>query len=101
MSEAPKLKEESTPTADNEEVEELEDEQVEEGNGVVTSGSSDSPAYAPSPLTSFVDEGKKKKKKKKAKKKKLEQSDPPRIGLSKFFTEGIYPEGEIQRYKDE
>jgi len=46
-------------------------------------------------------EGKKKKKKKKPKKKKLEQSDPPRIGLSKFFPDGIYPEGEIQEYKDD
>ena len=46
-------------------------------------------------------EGKKKKKKKKPKKKKLEQTDPPRIGLSKFFPDGIYPEGEIQPYKDE
>ncbi|KAG6919026.1 hypothetical protein DXG01_009736 [Tephrocybe rancida] len=46
-------------------------------------------------------EGKKKKKKKKPKKKKSEQSDPPRIGLSKFFPDGIYPEGEIQRYKDD
>ncbi|EGN93866.1 hypothetical protein SERLA73DRAFT_188979 [Serpula lacrymans var. lacrymans S7.3] len=43
----------------------------------------------------------KKKKKKKPKKKKAEQSDPPRIGLSKFFPDGIYPEGEIQPYKDE
>ena len=31
----------------------------------------------------------------------MEQSDPPRIGLSKFFPDGIYPEGEIQPYKDE
>ncbi|KIM78229.1 hypothetical protein PILCRDRAFT_600397 [Piloderma croceum F 1598] len=46
-------------------------------------------------------EGKKKKKKKKPKKKKLEQSDPPRIGISKFFPDGIYPEGEIQPYKDD
>lgn len=45
--------------------------------------------------------GKKKKKKKKPKKKKLEQTDPPRIGLSKFFPDGIYPEGEIQHYKDD
>ncbi|KAJ7446385.1 methionine aminopeptidase 2-like protein [Mycena galericulata] len=44
---------------------------------------------------------KKKKKKKKPKKKKPEQSDPPRIGLSKFFPDGIYPEGEIQYYKDD
>ncbi|KAG6845366.1 hypothetical protein H0H87_010475 [Tephrocybe sp. NHM501043] len=46
-------------------------------------------------------EGKKKKKKKKPKKKKAEQSDPPRIGLSKFFPDGNYPEGEIQPYKDD
>jgi len=46
-------------------------------------------------------EGKKKKKKKKPKKKKPEQSDPPRIGLSKFYPDGVYPEGEIQHYKDD
>ncbi|KAK0432500.1 methionine aminopeptidase 2-like protein [Armillaria borealis] len=46
-------------------------------------------------------DAKKKKKKKKPKKKKLEQSDPPRIGLSKFYPDGIYPEGELQPYKDD
>ncbi|TFL06818.1 peptidase M24, structural domain-containing protein [Pterulicium gracile] len=44
---------------------------------------------------------KKKKKKKKPKKKKAEQSDPPRVGLSKFYPDGVYPEGEIQEYKDD
>ncbi|KAF8899098.1 peptidase M24, structural domain-containing protein, partial [Infundibulicybe gibba] len=43
----------------------------------------------------------KKKKKKKSKKKKPEQSDPPRVGLSKFYPNGIYPEGELQPYKDD
>ncbi|KAG6335093.1 hypothetical protein ID866_4002 [Astraeus odoratus] len=47
------------------------------------------------------DAKKKKKKKKKPKKKKAEQSDPPRVGLSKIFTNGIFPEGEIQPYKDD
>ena len=47
------------------------------------------------------DAKKKKKKKKKPKKKKLEQSDPPRVGLSKLFPTGVYPEGEIQPYKNE
>lgn len=52
-------------------------------------------------LTSFLaDRGKKKKKKKKPKKKKVEQSDPPRVGLSKIFND-VYPEGEIQPYRDE
>lgn len=51
-------------------------------------------------------EGKKKKKKKKPKKKKAAgagavQTDPPRIGLSKFFPDGHYPEGEAQEYTDE
>lgn len=46
-------------------------------------------------------ENKKKKKKKKPKKKKVEQSDPPRFGLSKFYPDGVYPEGEIQPYKNE
>jgi methionyl aminopeptidase len=49
----------------------------------------------------YSEETKKKKKKKKPKKKKAQQSDPPRIGLSKIFTNGVYPEGEIQPYKDE
>lgn len=46
----------------------------------------------------------KKKKKKKPKKKKATtatQSEPPRVGLSKLFPNGVYPEGEIQEYKDE
>ncbi|KAJ6504357.1 methionine aminopeptidase 2-like protein [Mycena vulgaris] len=55
---------------------------------------------APGPGDS-TGEVKKKKKKKKPKKKKPEQSDPPRIGLSKFFPDGVYPEGEIQHYKDD
>ncbi|KAG8219594.1 peptidase M24, structural domain-containing protein [Butyriboletus roseoflavus] len=44
---------------------------------------------------------KRKKKKKKPKKKKIQQTDPPRVGLSKIFTNGVYPEGEIQPYRDE
>jgi methionyl aminopeptidase len=62
---------------------------------VEENGDEDGTPDAPGP------EGKKKKKKKKAKKKKPEQSDPPRIGLSKFFPDGVYPEGEIQHYKDD
>ncbi|TFK41865.1 hypothetical protein BDQ12DRAFT_598311 [Crucibulum laeve] len=49
-------------------------------------------------------EGKKKKKKKKKPKKKkvaVEQTEPPRVGVSKFFPSGIYPEGELQEYKDD
>jgi len=46
-------------------------------------------------------EGKKKKKKKRPKKKKAEQSEPPRVGLSKLFPDGKYPEGELQEYKDD
>ncbi|TFK26643.1 peptidase M24A, methionine aminopeptidase [Coprinopsis marcescibilis] len=48
-------------------------------------------------------ENKKKKKKKKPKKKsgKPTQSDPPRVGLSKFFPDGNYPVGEIHEYKDD
>ena len=57
-----------------------------------------SESFLTGPLAAEV---KKKKKKKKPKKKKLEQTDPPRIGISKFFPDGIYPEGEIQPYKDE
>ncbi|KAK9480400.1 methionine aminopeptidase 2-like protein [Lipomyces japonicus] len=45
-----------------------------------------------------------KKKKRKSKKKKKAgaiQTDPPTIGLSKFFTNEVYPEGEIHEYKDD
>jgi methionyl aminopeptidase len=52
-------------------------------------------------LSTLLGEPKKKKKKKKSKKKKPTQSDPPRVGLSKLFPSGIYPEGELQEYKDE
>ncbi|KAJ6520090.1 methionine aminopeptidase 2-like protein [Mycena sanguinolenta] len=55
----------------------------------------------PAPENGATGDAKKKKKKKKPKKKKSEQSDPPRIGLSKLFPDGIYPEGEIQHYKDD
>ncbi|KIJ66191.1 hypothetical protein HYDPIDRAFT_174360 [Hydnomerulius pinastri MD-312] len=47
------------------------------------------------------DVSKKKKKKKKPKKKKVQQTDPPRVGLSKIFPSGVFPEGEIQPYKDD
>ncbi|KAI6135512.1 methionine aminopeptidase 2-like protein [Pisolithus croceorrhizus] len=47
------------------------------------------------------DAKKKKKKKKKPKKKRVEQSDPPGVGLSKIFTDGVYPEGEVQPYKND
>lgn len=49
-------------------------------------------------------DAKKKKKKKKPKKKAAkaeQQTEPPRIGLSKLFPDGNYPEGELQDYKDE
>ena len=54
-------------------------------------------------LTPFVaGDAKKKKKKKKPKKKSAKpvQSDPPRVGLSKFFPDGNYPVGEVHEYKD-
>ncbi|KAH7096127.1 methionine aminopeptidase 2-like protein [Auriculariales sp. MPI-PUGE-AT-0066] len=50
---------------------------------------------------------KKKKKKKKGKKKTgaggpaVQQSDPPRIGLTKLYPNGVFPEGEIVEYKDD
>jgi len=53
------------------------------------------------PETGAVGDAKKKKKKKKPKKKKVEQSDPPRVGLSKLFPDGVFPVGEIQEYKDD
>ena len=47
---------------------------------------------------------KKKSKKKKPKKKgpkSEQQTEPPRVGLSKLFPDGNYPEGELHEYKDE
>uniref|UniRef100_J3MUW8 Uncharacterized protein n=1 Tax=Oryza brachyantha TaxID=4533 RepID=J3MUW8_ORYBR len=46
---------------------------------------------------------KKKKKKSKSKKKNgpLQQTDPPSIPVDELFPSGEFPEGEIQRYKDE
>jgi methionyl aminopeptidase len=54
-------------------------------------------------ITTANGDAKKKKKKKKPKKKAVKngQSEPPRVGLSKLFPDGVYPEGEIQEYKDE
>ncbi|KAF8333047.1 peptidase M24, structural domain-containing protein [Cantharellus anzutake] len=42
-----------------------------------------------------------KKKKRKKKVQKAVQSDPPRVGLSKLFPNNVYPEGQIQEYKDD
>ncbi|KAK9474093.1 peptidase M24, structural domain-containing protein [Dipodascopsis tothii] len=44
---------------------------------------------------------KKKKPKKKSKKTPSKQTEPPTVGLSKLFTSGKYPEGELQSYKDD
>lgn len=51
-------------------------------------------------IGSPIGDVKKKKKKKKSRKKKAEQTDPPRVGLSKLFLGGLYPEGELQPYTD-
>ena len=39
--------------------------------------------------------------KKKKGKKKLKQTEPPSIHVSRFFPDGVYPEGEWQPYKQE
>jgi methionyl aminopeptidase len=41
------------------------------------------------------------KKKKKPKKKKGVQTEPPTILVEKLFPTGVFPEGEIQNYKDD
>lgn len=41
---------------------------------------------------------KNKKKKKKSKAGAMTQTEPPRVGLTKIFTNGVYPVGEIQQY---
>ncbi|EUC56604.1 methionine aminopeptidase [Rhizoctonia solani AG-3 Rhs1AP] len=74
--------------AKEEEEEEEEEEVAQEGDNGAAEGA------------------KKKKKKKKSKKKKTGaaptvQSDPPRVGLSFIFPNGVYPEGEIQEYKND
>ncbi|KZV74049.1 peptidase M24A, methionine aminopeptidase [Peniophora sp. CONT] len=48
-----------------------------------------------------VDEEDEPKKKPKKKKAKVVQSEPPRIGVTKLFPNGVYPEGELQDYKDD
>lgn len=51
-----------------------------------------------------AEDAKKKKKKKKPKKKKAApsaQSEPPRVGLSKIFKNGVYPVGQEVEYKDD
>jgi len=71
----------------------------------------DEPDDDPHPEAGASGEAKKKKKKKKPKKKAAKadgekkhgetQSDPPRVGLSHIFLDGIYPEGEVHEYKDD
>jgi len=59
---------------------------------------------APADASEETASKKKKKKKKKSKKKKKGvsgQTNPPSIGLSQLFKEGVYPEGEWQSYKDD
>lgn len=73
----------------------LEDEEVEEEEEAAATGTNEGGASA--------DKKKKKKKKSNKKKKKTPstQTDPPRVGISNFFKDGVYPEGEIQEYNDE
>lgn len=59
---------------------------------------------APADASEETASKKKKKKKKKSKKKKKGvsgQTNPPSIGLSQLFKDGVYPEGEWQSYKDD
>lgn len=60
--------------------------------------------YCLDPPAAATGEQKKKKKKKKSKKKaktgENKQTDPPRVGLTKIFVNGTYPEGEIQEYRE-
>ncbi|KAF7308205.1 Methionine aminopeptidase 2 [Mycena chlorophos] len=89
---------------------EVDDDEVDD-EGAPGAGSPPTDSALPNhTLTSFVSppegnaEAKKKKKKKKPKKKgpvKPVQSDPPRVGLSQFFPDGVYPVGEIHEYKDD
>lgn len=53
---------------------------------------------AASAATGAAKKKKKNKKKKKKSKAKLTQTVPPRVGLTKIFTNGKYPVGEIQQY---
>ncbi|PVF98634.1 peptidase M24A methionine aminopeptidase [Serendipita vermifera] len=59
----------------------------------------------PQDTTGVSGDQKKKKKKKKPKKKAKtgegKQTDPPRVGLSKIFTNGVYPEGETVEYPND
>ncbi|VDC06738.1 unnamed protein product [Peniophora sp. CBMAI 1063] len=89
----PKSQEDTKPVvngngaADDHEDEEVDDEV--DGDAPVGAGATDGAAK------------KKKKKKPKKKKAKVAQSEPPRVGITKLFPDGVYPEGELQDYKDE
>ena len=106
--------------ADGEEVDDDEEDELDGGDAAVVEG----PSLQNEGLhmTKQVVDAKKKKKKKKrelsapalnielrgstfsAKKKKAApsaQSEPPRVGLSKIFKNGVYPVGQEVEYKDE
>ncbi|KAI3664869.1 hypothetical protein L6452_43478 [Arctium lappa] len=71
---------------------------VEEVNDKV-----DELTLADSSETGVQEAAKKKKKKNKSKRKKetKEQTDPPTIPVAELFSQGNFPEGEIQQYKDD
>ncbi|KAK9456213.1 methionine aminopeptidase 1 [Dipodascopsis uninucleata] len=90
----------------------LEEKVVEEANAVngdadaVNDNSDESGDEALKPETNGTGDATKKKKKKKPKKKKsaktgpIAQTYPPTVGISKFYPDNKYAEGEIIEYKD-
>ncbi|KAF2223489.1 methionine aminopeptidase 2 [Elsinoe ampelina] len=84
---------ENKPTNDQADADASDDGDSDEGEGA-TNGATEGAA-------------KKKKKRKPRKKKKAGtagakvQSDPPRVPVSQLFPNGVYPEGEIQEYKND
>ncbi|KAK7203315.1 peptidase M24A methionine aminopeptidase [Myxozyma melibiosi] len=63
--------------------------------------SDDEPSSTTTPAEGAAAPKKKKKKSKKKKSKPTAQTEPPSIGLSKFFPDAKYPEGEICEYTDD
>lgn len=79
-------------------------------NGAADSGDEEDEAVGATPATgdAATAAAKKKKKSGAAKKKRqaangkknVRQTDPPTIGLTKIFSDGVFPVGEIQEYDD-
>lgn len=48
-----------------------------------------------------MERARRRRKRRSPKKKKVEQTEPPRVAITKLFPDGNYPEGELQEYKND